>query len=425
MSIENLSSAAITARLRALLEQGRQVDVEFLVHLAEFDRRRAWAEFGYGSLWDYCKRELKLLDCATFHRTNAAKILQRVPEAVEYLRDGRMGMTTLVVLKDVLEETNARELLDRASWKSRDEVKEIVASLREPAPVPAASIRRLPGAATLEVAEIASPTERKSDAACTPAEATEIEPPRDARSAGSIDGRIAMIEPGRLLETRRPEIEPVARDQYSVRFVVDRDFIETLKKVRSLESHAVPDGDVVTLLRRGLEALVRKHETKKGPKRTKPRARKSAEVGTSPAPSNATPAKQIGVRAPGPGAPSNSVASAPPTDRAISLNARRTAVPAEVERAVWERDEGRCVWETASGRCGSTWQVEKDHIVPEALGGESTVENMRLLCRDHNEQHARDVFGDAWIEHCKSEGPRRSRERREKRRRRSTQRLLP
>jgi len=33
--------------------------------------------------------------------------------------------------------------------------------------------------------------------------------------------------------------------------------------------------------------------------------------------------------------------------------------------------------------------------VPEARGGKSTVENVRLACRDHNLLAARRVFGDA------------------------------
>ncbi|HVO30881.1 MAG TPA: HNH endonuclease signature motif containing protein [bacterium] len=397
MSIETLSSSAITARLRALLAQGRQVDVEVLVHLAEFDRRRAWAELGYGSLWEYCKRELKLLECATFHRTTAARILQRIPEAADYLRDGRLGMSTLVVLKDVLDESNARALLDRASGKSRDDVKEIVASLREPAPVPAASIRRVPVAAANCAIETKPVVGLSFDAARGAGNPQVRGPEADGVEEASPSPG-ASLPAAMRAPARRPEIEPVARDQYNVRFVADREFVEMLKKVRALESHAVPDGDLVTLLRRGLEALVRKHEAKKGPKRAKRPA----------------PASPVAAVADAPGVRDSSQTETDGSPRGIEEAAidakRRKAVPAEVRRAVWERDEGRCVWETASGPCGSTWKVEGDHIIPEALGGEATVENMRLLCRDHNEQHARDVFGDAWIERCKEEGRARSRE---------------
>jgi 5-methylcytosine-specific restriction endonuclease McrA len=48
--------------------------------------------------------------------------------------------------------------------------------------------------------------------------------------------------------------------------------------------------------------------------------------------------------------------------------------------------------------CGSTFQVEFDHLRPRALGGPSTIENVRLACKPHNGLAARRVFGDAWMD---------------------------
>jgi hypothetical protein len=65
-----------------------------------------------------------------------------------------------------------------------------------------------------------------------------------------------------------------------------------------------------------------------------------------------------------------------------------------VQRAVWERDGGRCAFVSADGhRCEECGQLEFDHIVPVAKGGESTVENLRLLCRAHNRHAAEREFG--------------------------------
>ncbi len=74
-------------------------------------------------------------------------------------------------------------------------------------------------------------------------------------------------------------------------------------------------------------------------------------------------------------------------------------VPAHVRRAVWERDGGRCQHPLASGGfCGSSFQVEIDHIVPRALGGPPTVENLRCACKAHNLRAGRAAFGDAWMD---------------------------
>jgi 5-methylcytosine-specific restriction endonuclease McrA len=48
--------------------------------------------------------------------------------------------------------------------------------------------------------------------------------------------------------------------------------------------------------------------------------------------------------------------------------------------------------------CGSTHRVQFDHVHPFALGGESTVSNIRLTCAAHNLLAARRVFGDALMD---------------------------
>jgi 5-methylcytosine-specific restriction endonuclease McrA len=74
-------------------------------------------------------------------------------------------------------------------------------------------------------------------------------------------------------------------------------------------------------------------------------------------------------------------------------------IPAEIQREVCERDDNRCTFVGENGhRCESRALIEFDHRVPLAKGGQTTVENVRLLCRAHNQFEAKREFGPALIQ---------------------------
>ena len=56
----------------------------------------------------------------------------------------------------------------------------------------------------------------------------------------------------------------------------------------------------------------------------------------------------------------------------------RIPIPSDLRRIVFERDGGRCV------ECDSNFDLQYDHVLPVALGGATTVENLQLLCADCN-----------------------------------------
>ncbi len=149
-----------------------------------------------------------------------------------------------------------------------------------------------------------------------------------------------------------PEVRPVSEDQWSLRVTVDAGFRVDLETLTALLSHKVPNGDLAAVLREGIRCGIEKHGKRKG----------------------AVPPVREG--------------------RSIAEPKAGGAIPASVRREVWKRDGGVCTWQGDGGRrCGSRWQVEPDHVWPAALGGPSTVENLRLLCARHNILHAEQVYG--------------------------------
>ncbi len=60
---------------------------------------------------------------------------------------------------------------------------------------------------------------------------------------------------------------------------------------------------------------------------------------------------------------------------------------ASLRRDVWRRAHSKCE------KCGSAHALEIDHVMPFALGGLTTSENLRLLCRSCNQRESILVFG--------------------------------
>jgi 5-methylcytosine-specific restriction endonuclease McrA len=69
-------------------------------------------------------------------------------------------------------------------------------------------------------------------------------------------------------------------------------------------------------------------------------------------------------------------------------HARTRHVPARIKREVWTRDGGRCAYQGEQGRCAETGFLEFHHVVPYADGGETSVNNVELRCRRHNQYEA-------------------------------------
>ena len=313
---------------------------EFLVALADFDRRRGWLELGHSSLFYFLYRELGLSKGAAHYRKTAAELVQRFPEIVEPLRDGRLCITSVVQLAKVLTPENRREVLPKFFQRSKREAMAVAAALQ---PATAAPHR--------DVVTAVPPV-------CPPA----FSPPAFTQEATAVPSPTPVVQPVELRATgdsllpkpaRRDAAEPLTADLSRLHITVSRRFLDKLNAARSALSHARPSASAEDILEAGLDLLLARQAKRKGLVQ-KPRTQD------------------------------------PPS--------AESHVPASVKRQVWTRDGGRCQWPLeAGGVCGSTLRVEFDHEISLACGGASTADNVRLLCRVHNDLAARRTFGDAWM----------------------------
>jgi len=68
-----------------------------------------------------------------------------------------------------------------------------------------------------------------------------------------------------------------------------------------------------------------------------------------------------------------------------------------------KRARGRCqfVSPTAKRRCTARTYLEIDHIIPRALGGTDDLENLRILCREHNQHEADRILGKEFMQNAR------------------------
>jgi hypothetical protein len=412
-------------RLADLLRAEHGGMADFLVALAEFDRRRAWVELGYASLFLFLQRGLGLSASTAHFRQKAAQLVLRFPRVVEPLRDGRLCITTVFELAKVLTEENEAEVLPRFFRCSKDEAMAIVADLRPAPAVPQRPVvRALPAPAArapphdapqLQPAEATvnkpvpgdgtsraagtSPPARPWPAAHggaapaassgSPAAAGSVSPPGASASAGSVTpqgstgalpprsdappdppgpGVAAPTEPG-------AGVPPASPAPFALAAQPPRDELTPLTRDRA-RLHVTVTRAFVGKLEAAQHAL----------SHARPRAGAGEllEVGLDLI--LAGHARRRGLVArPRPPRPPEAL--------------KDGGVPAWVRREVWRRDRGCCQWPLeAGGVCGSRLRVELDHVKAKALGGKATVAGMRLLCRFHNQLAAREAFGDAWMD---------------------------
>ena len=165
-------------------------------------------------------------------------------------------------------------------------------------------------------------------------------------------------QPERLLPVG---VRSVSSTHSQLTFVVEDSMLARIEELRGLMAYSHPGASLQEVLGYSVESTL---------KRLRPR----------------DPAVSTGKSS------ARSKVSVPPA--AVSTSAKRY-VPLEIKRQVWKRDGGECSYvdHKTGRRCRSRYGLQYDHIQPFALGGESSLDNLRLSCLVHNQASAIQIYG--------------------------------
>ncbi|MFH1017804.1 MAG: HNH endonuclease [Pseudomonadota bacterium] len=301
-NLESLTNSELHQQTIELVKKEQQTTLELLNHLHEVERRKLFAEKGYGSLWDYVQGALGYSENQAYERISAMRLMFRSDEAKTALERGKLTLTQAAMAERHL----------RA--KERSYAK----------PVPAEKVESL-------VNRIEGLSKRETEKVLLK------ESPEKSLTSETVRSITAEIS--------------------EVRFPITEETRQAMERFWGLKGR----GSVSELFSVCLDFyLSQKDPSRKDKKRTL----------TLPVRLKAQPG--------------SSTDSTPPT----------RYIAAEAKRMVRDRSRGRCEYvDPQSGRrCESRYLLEFDHIDPYWSGGSSNEENIRHLCRMHNQYLAGKMF---------------------------------
>jgi hypothetical protein len=365
LALKSVPDHELLSRLCDLVSRSRRVEADLVAHIGEVDERRLFAREAFPSMFAYCTEALHLSEADAYRRITVARAARKHPELLEALRVGRVHLSGLALLVSVVNTNNCAALLARAAHRTRRQIEELVAEL-SPRPDAPSVIRKLPerrdasrgtgNSGSLAPVELfpgrvgARPTEPG------PAATGDSPTPADPSCPSTLPRPLRL--PATHPTTPTPSVQAISCARFKVQFTASAEFRDKLERLAKLLRSEIPDGDLAAVIERAVSDKLDRLEARRLGRTTAPRT-----------------------RLPG-----------------VDTSGAARHIPAAVRRAVADRDGSRCRFVSEHGRrCSERSALEFHHLHPFAMGGGHSLDNVQLLCPQHNRLVAEHDFGRAAI----------------------------
>ena len=234
---------------------------DFLVALAEFDRQRLWVQLGHASLFDFLHRELGLSRGSAHYRKVAAQLIQRFPEVVGPLREGKLCITVVLELARVITPENSTEVLPRFFHRSRQEAKAVAVEIR-----PAEVVPRKEMVTALPLVSSTQPGRVQ---------------PVELAAAPLVQG---ASSPTPAMRPAAPmQAEPLTPDLRRLHMTVSKQFLHKLEAARAGQGHAQPGASAEKVIEAALDLLLEQQARRRGVAKKPQQTPRPARPGHVPA----------------------------------------------------------------------------------------------------------------------------------------------
>lgn len=318
----------------------RNSEIELIHILQEIDELKAYQEFDYQNLHAYATGALQLSESVAYTLITLARKSKQIPELKEKITHQEMKITQARMIAPILTPENQEHWMNKACQLSKR----------------------------------------------------------------SLEKEIKKQFPEKAV---KETIRPVAEKRYELKVGISEELHESIKRVQDLLSQKT--GKPASL-EEALKDLVEEYLHKKDPlekaKRVQRKLNAKALGKKSDLEKNATPeiaSDQIAAESQGPHVSDFQKLNLPsqqqpaffpvPTFSHSQSNPQsspRTPIPASIRHAVNLRDEAQCAYINTRGQhCTEKRWLDFHHRKPVNQGGQHTIDNLMLICRNHHQMHHR------------------------------------
>ncbi len=347
MNLKHLNDQELLTSTEKAVKIEREALTVVLHHLKEVERRRLFSALKCTSLFDYAVKKLGYSEREAYARIGAMKLLNELPEIEEKIHSGSVSLTNISLARTLF---NQEQKISQ-TYNREDKLK---------------LIQKLENKSTREAERIVF-------------------------AASSLP---TLIKPDRS--------KTISNEHVEFNFTGSEALQTKINKLKNLLAHSNPHISMAELINKLCDLGLEKWDPITKNQKKNRLCRENSTLLKSDSPSckaNSTLLRNDSspLQANSTTLRSNSPLSQRKAESLINtplLTARKKprvnklrSISAATKRAIWLRDQGRCQ------NCGSSHAIEYDHIRPVGLDGDSTEQNLRLLCRSCNQYFAIKTYG--------------------------------
>jgi 5-methylcytosine-specific restriction endonuclease McrA len=398
IQLRTLKDAELIASTQRLVREERSVTMSVLRHLAEIERRKLYADYQCGSLFDYAVRELKYSEASAARRVQAVRLLAEIPEVAPQIESGALNLSNVCQAQSffreqkkaaperVLRREEKKEILQQLEQKSAREGQRLLLAIGGPAALP----RERERVVSSEHTEVRFLVNAELKA--------QLETVRSLLGSRGVGLSLAELvsEMARLscerLEERRFGKQRVRAERGCE---VDTDADAIAQRSGTPSSAATAQVDLLES-QGGLWDRQAPNETLGASARdacVAPQERSDSDVGVDEVEVSKVRGRVSSLETSEEISNGRNLQSPPDSrqtqfqSQSPSQRARTRYIAAATKHQVWREANGKCT------SCGSAHHLQFDHAQPFALGGDSSADNLRLLCRSCNLRRGVKTFG--------------------------------